>query len=241
MRFARRRLLLMPAVGLFGLALHGAAVSARPSIKRVPVSEDEVFHGPADRPNLSLIINAGAGFAPAEQLLDVLASRGVHTTFFLLGYWAEAYPDLVHRMHDEGHEIASHGHRVFDLTLVSDAEVVADLERADAVISGITGRSTRPLWSPSAGNRDARVRRIAAGLGYRPILWSADSGDWQVDATADGVRRRAIAGLEPGAIVVFHLDSTQSRAVTAAVLGEVIDTARADGLEPVTITELIGE
>jgi hypothetical protein len=50
-----------------------------------------------------------------------------------------------------------------------------------------------------------------------------------------------MAGAEPGAIVVFHLDSTHSRDVTAVVLGDVIDAYRALGLEPVTITELVGQ
>jgi peptidoglycan/xylan/chitin deacetylase (PgdA/CDA1 family) len=212
-----------------------------PPPKRVRVSAEEVLRGPSDRPYLSLVINAGAGYANAEEILDVLAARGVRTTFFLLGWWAERNPDLVRRIAAEGHEIASHGHSVFDLTRVSDAEVAADLERADAAISAITGRTTRPLWSPSAGYRDARVRAIAARLGYRPILWSQDSGDWRADATAEGVLRRALAGVENGAIIVLHLDSPRSRTATAVILGELIDTIRARSLEPVTITELIGE
>jgi hypothetical protein len=61
-----------------------------------------------------------------------------------------------------------------------------------------------------------------------------------VDATAAGVLQRAKAAAEPGAIVVFHFDSTQSRNVTANVLGEIIDYMRAKGLEPVTISELVG-
>jgi hypothetical protein len=211
------------------------------SAPRVPVSAEEITHGPTDRPQLSLIINAGAGYTVAEEMLDVLAARGVRTTFFLLGWWAERNSELVRRIDAEGHEIASHGHSVFDLTRVSDAEVEADLERADAAISAITGHTTRPLWSPSAGYRDARVRAIAARLGYRPILWSQDSGDWREDATADGVLSRALAGAEPGAIIVLHLDSPRSRTATAAVLGELIDAVRARGLEPVTITELVGE
>ena len=212
-----------------------------PKPKRVPVSDSEIFHGPPDRPYVSLVINAGAGRGNADEILDVLASRNVRTTFFLLGYWAEQNPDVVRRMQAGSHEIASHGHSVFDLTAVSDADVVADLERADVVISAITGQTTRPLWSPSAGYRDARVRGIAAGLGYRPILWSHDAGDWPVDATAAGVLQRARAGAEAGAIIVFHFDSTQSRSVTANVLGEVIDYMRSRGLEPVTISELVGQ
>jgi peptidoglycan/xylan/chitin deacetylase (PgdA/CDA1 family) len=200
-----------------------------------------VVRGPADRPLVSLVINVGAGREPAYEMLDVLAAKGVRTTFFVMGWIAERNPALVQRVAAGGHEVASHGHSVLDLTSVSDAAVAQDLESADAVISAITGRSTRPLWSPSAGYRDARVRGIAARLGYRTILWSQDSGDWPVDATADGVRRRIVAGIEPGAIIVLHLDSTQSRIATATVLGDVIDLIRARGLEPVTITELIGE
>jgi peptidoglycan/xylan/chitin deacetylase (PgdA/CDA1 family) len=234
-------------VALVATCVVGSGAIAAPSTqtpqgpKRVPVSEDEIFRGPPDRPYVSLVINAGAGFTPAAEILDILASRNVRTTFFLLGYWAEKNPDLVRRMRDEGHEVASHGHRIFDLTSVSDAEVIADLETADAVISAITGQTTRPLWSPSAGYRDARVRRIAAQLGYRPILWSHDSGDWRVDTTPEQVRRLAMNGAEPGAIVVFHLDSAHSRTATAAVFGEIIDAYRARGLEPVTITELVGQ
>jgi peptidoglycan/xylan/chitin deacetylase (PgdA/CDA1 family) len=217
------------------------AIPAQPPVRRVSVSAEEVVRGPAGRPYLSLVVNAGAGYEVATEILDVLAEKGVRTTFFLLGWWAERNPDVVHRIDAEGHEIASHGHSVFDLTSVSDAAVVADLERADEVISGITGKTTRPLWSPSAGYRDARVRGIAARLGYRPIFWSQDSGDWTLDATPQGVYARAVAGIEPGAIIVLHMDSARSRTATASILGRLIDTVRERGLEPVTITELVGE
>lgn len=222
-------------------AATAAATPAPSPAPRVSVSADEVLRGPADRPYLSLVINAGSGFRPAVEILDVLADRRVRATFFLMGWWAERNPDIVQRIAAEGHEIASHGYQVFDLTTVSDAEVIADLERADAVIRGITGRSTRPLWSPSAGYRNARVDAIAARLGYRPILWSQDSADWREEATADLVLRRILAGAEPGAIIVLHLDSPQSGSATAAVLGQAIDAIRARGLEPVTISDLIGE
>jgi peptidoglycan/xylan/chitin deacetylase (PgdA/CDA1 family) len=191
-----------------------ATQETRPA-RRVPVSAEEVVRGPADRPYLSLVVNAGAGYEVATEILDVLAEKGVKTTFFLLGWWAERNPEVVRRIDAERHEIASHGHSVFDLTSVSDAAVIADLERADEVISGITGKTTRPLWSPSAGYRDTRVRGIAARLGYRPIFWSQDSGDWTLDTTPQGVYARAVAGIEPGAIIVLHMDSARSRTATA--------------------------
>src|SRR5262249_28792538 len=151
-------------------------------------------------------INVGAGFEPAVSMLDTLRDRKLRTTFFVLGWWAERQPDLLRRIADD-HEVASHGHSVFDLTSVSDAAVREDLERADAVISGIPGRTTRPLWSASAGYRNDRVRAIAASLGYRPIYLTIDSLDWTQDATAESVYARVMGRMVNGAIVQLHFDS----------------------------------
>ena len=115
----------------------------------------------------------------------------------------------------------------------------ADLESADLAISAVIGRSTRPLWSPSAGYRDARVRAIAASLGYRPILWTVDSADWTLEATPESVYSHVVNGARNGAIVVLHFDSPTTRASTAEVLPAIIDTLRTTGYRLVTITELL--
>jgi peptidoglycan/xylan/chitin deacetylase (PgdA/CDA1 family) len=205
---------------------------------QVPVTPEEVVRGDPSRPWISLVVNAGAGYEPAVEMLDTFAEKGVRTTFFLMGWWAERNPELVRRIGAE-HEVASHGHAVFDLTSVSDAEVVADLETADAVIGGLIGRSTRPLWSPSAGYRDARVRSIAASLGYRPIYWTVDSGDWTTTATAEAVERKVLDNASNGAIIVLHFESPRTRVSTAVVLPRLIDTLRERGYRLVTVTELI--
>ncbi|MFN8557470.1 MAG: polysaccharide deacetylase family protein [Dehalococcoidia bacterium] len=164
--------MLVAAIALFTAAPLPAALARQPdpepAPRRVAVSADEVVRGQADQPRLSLVINAGAGYEPAPEMLDVLAERRVRTTFFLLGWWAERNPDLVRRMQADGHEIASHGHSVFDLTAVSDEAVAADLERADAAISAITGQTTSTAVEPlrrlprRAGARHRRPARLPA-------------------------------------------------------------------------------
>lgn len=205
----------------------------------VPVSADEVVRGDPSRPWISLIFNAGAGYPPAPAILDTLKAKGVRTTFFLMGWWAEQNPDLVRRIAAEGHEVASHGYKVFDLTEVSNAEVVGDLERADAAIAGILGRTTRPLWSASASARDARVNRLAASIGYRPIFWTVDGGDWRTDSTAEGVRNRVLGGAVNGAIIVMHFESPRTADTIAPALPGIIDGLRARGFRLVTVTDLV--
>jgi peptidoglycan/xylan/chitin deacetylase (PgdA/CDA1 family) len=223
---------------LLGLALLASGV-ARADQPTVPVAEDEVLHGDPNVPSMALVFNVGAGFEPATAILDTLAERQQHATFFVMGWWAERHPDILRQIADGGHEIASHGHSIFDLTHATDDQVRADLESADLAISAVTGRSTRPLWSPSAGYRNARVRGIAASLGYRPILWTVDSADWTLEATAESVYSHVVNGATNGAIVVLHFDSPKTRDTTAEVLPAVIDTLRNTGYRLVTITELL--
>ncbi len=45
-----------------------------------------------------------------ERLLALLDERGVHGTFFVLGWVAERSPDLIRRIAAAGHEVACHGY-----------------------------------------------------------------------------------------------------------------------------------
>jgi peptidoglycan/xylan/chitin deacetylase (PgdA/CDA1 family) len=222
---------------VFSVLLGG--VPARAQQPTAAVSDAEVVRGDPERPLIALIFNVGAGFEPATAILDTLAEHDQRATFFVMGWWAERHPDVLRQIADHGHEIASHGHRIFDLTQASDEEVQSDLLSADAAISLVTGRTTRPLWSPSAGYRDARVRGIAASLGYRPILWSVDSGDWTPEATPESVYSHIMNGASNGAIIVLHFDSPNSVNSTALVLPHAIDALRDAGYRLVTITELL--
>lgn len=227
------RILLLAAVLLLSAP---PAATAQPA---VPVSADEVTHGDPALPNMALVFNVGAGFEPATDILATLRDKQLKATFFVMGWWAQRHPDVLQLIAQDGHEIASHGASISDLTQASDAEVRADLEQADAAIGAVTGRTTRPLWSPSGGYRDARVRAIAADEGYRPILWTVDSGDWTTEATPESVFSHIVNGASNGAIVVLHFDSPRTVSSTAQVLPAAIDTLRDQGYQLMTITELL--
>jgi len=84
-----------------------------------------------------------------ERLLEIFEQAGVTATFFVLGWVAERYPDLVRRIAAGGHEIASHGyaHRlVYEMT---PSEFAEDVRRAKAVLESVSGSPVLGYRAPS--------------------------------------------------------------------------------------------
>lgn len=87
--------------------------------------------------------------ANTDRVLALLDEAGVRATFFVLGWVAERYPQVVKRIAAAGHALASHSywHRlVYDLT---PAEFREDLRRAKDAIESVAGRRVRGFRAPS--------------------------------------------------------------------------------------------
>jgi len=87
--------------------------------------------------------------ANTDRLLDLFDERGVRGTFFVLGWVAERYPDLVKAIAARGHELASHGyaHRlVYDQTPEVFRE---DVRRAKDLIEAAAAQPVRGYRAPS--------------------------------------------------------------------------------------------
>ena len=87
--------------------------------------------------------------ANTERLLTIFDEAGVKATFFVLGWVAERYPDLVRKIAGEGHEIASHGyaHRlVYDLTRDGFRD---DVRRSKDLLESAAGARVYGYRAPS--------------------------------------------------------------------------------------------
>jgi polysaccharide deacetylase family protein (PEP-CTERM system associated) len=104
-----------------------------------------------------------------DDILALFADAGVKGTFFTLGWVAQRRPEMMRRIADAGHEIASHGWdhaRVFTL---DRAGFAADLIRARAVLEQVTGEAITGYRAPSF-SIDARTpwaHEVLAEQGYR--------------------------------------------------------------------------
>jgi polysaccharide deacetylase family protein (PEP-CTERM system associated) len=84
-----------------------------------------------------------------DRTLELLANHSVRATFFILGWVAEHYAQLVRKIAAAGHEIGCHSYAhqlVYDLT---PAEFRRDTERAVAVIADAGGQLPRAYRAPS--------------------------------------------------------------------------------------------
>jgi polysaccharide deacetylase family protein (PEP-CTERM system associated)/exopolysaccharide biosynthesis polyprenyl glycosylphosphotransferase len=83
------------------------------------------------------------------KVLDLLAKRDVHGTFFILGWVAEKFPNLVRLIQSAGHELACHSYRhrfVYDLT---PEEFRSDTQRALNAIEDAAGVPVHAYRAPS--------------------------------------------------------------------------------------------
>ena len=84
-----------------------------------------------------------------DRILAMLDEHDTRATFFTLGWVAERYPNVVQRIVNNGHELASHGYgheRVSDQTPDS---FFADINVAKLILEDLSGKEVRGYRAPS--------------------------------------------------------------------------------------------
>ena len=78
-----------------------------------------------------------------NRVLDLFAEGGAKATFFTLGWVAERYPQIVRRIVEEGHEVASHGMAHFRVGDQNPAEFMEDISRTKKILEDVSGEAVR--------------------------------------------------------------------------------------------------
>jgi peptidoglycan-N-acetylglucosamine deacetylase len=76
------------------------------------------------------------------RLLKILAKQDITSTFFVPGYTAVRYPDVIRSIVEHGHEVAHHGYLHEAMRGLTEAQEAAILDRGLEVLESVTG--TRP-------------------------------------------------------------------------------------------------
>ena len=96
----------------------------------VPSGAAEIERGTRARSEVALTIDCGWRSEATAEILRILEEEDVVTTWFMMGIWAEAHPELTRRVAAK-HELATHSWDHPDYRDLTDAQIAADLKRTD--------------------------------------------------------------------------------------------------------------
>jgi len=156
--------------------------------------------GQADK-EISLTFDDGPDPEYTPQLLDLLKKYNAKATFFVVGMHAEKHPELLRRMHEEGHIIGIHNYVHKSNWFMRPKTVRKQIQRTSEIIYQATGVRTnyyRPPWG---------IVNLFdfSNLGYlQIILWSSLFSDWRKKVGAERLCQRMMKKLRPGEVMLLH-------------------------------------
>ncbi len=102
-----------------------------------------------------------------DRILNMLDVHGLKATFFVLGWVARYYPDVVRKIRHKGHEVASHSYWHHNPHLLSPEDFEKDLKLSLDVLQDITGTKVTAYRAPgfNLNLKDNRAFEIMAENG----------------------------------------------------------------------------
>ena len=175
------------------------------------------------------------------QLLDLLARKQLKATFFLIGRHVEKFPEIVKRIHAEGHEIGNHSFSHPFLPLYSKSYIKRELESTSDLIEEIGGAKPA-FFRPPMGLFTPSMLNAISESGMTAVVGAVYPRDPYNPGTKKIVER-VLSRIKPGSIIILHDSGTWGmidRSQTIAAVTILIDRLRDQGYRFLTVGELIG-
>lgn len=206
--------------------------------------------GPRGQPRVALTFDDGPDPRITPLVLDLLAGQDVQATFFCIGALARRHPELVRRIHREGHLVANHslGHD-WRMNFWFPRRVLRSIAGGGRILRRLTG-VTPLFYRAPVGIKSPAQALMGWKLGIAFVGWTRSARDGGPFLLRPDALRRLGARSRPGDILLLHdgkwgvaddapaLPTT--REVYAAHLPALIEGLRGRGLEPVRLDELLG-
>ncbi|REB05649.1 polysaccharide deacetylase family protein [Sporosarcina sp. BI001-red] len=177
------------------------------------------------------------------HLLALLNKHEVKATFFVLGHKANQHPDIIRRIHEEGHQIGIHNytHRPnwFMMPWTTTHQHIKKTSDIIEFITGIKPLYYRPPWG-IINAYDLFFRKK-----YDIVLWSMMPGDWKRDVSQNKLKGLLLRNIRKGSVILLHdsgetIGSDQDAPKYMMVaLDDVLMDVKQRGLHCVRIDEMI--
>ena len=164
-----------------------------------------------------LTFDDGPDVQNTSAVLDILRDAGVHATFYVTGRQAQAHPEVLQRIYDEGHAIGNHSYDHRYEKLYPDVNgFLAEMAKTDEIIKG-TAAYVPALQESGYVEHDWNVSSADAAPNH-PIAQDF------IDNIAGQTEGEATAHT---AIILMH--SSEGHEETVKALPEIIRLLQAKG------------
>ena len=218
----------LAAAAIFAAVNYPAAVSASAATRQLPI-----YCVQRDQKVCSISFDAAWGADNTQKILDVLKEYGVTCTFFVVGNWADQYPEQAKAIVDSGNELMNHSNAHDHYNSLTADQIIADVNTCNDKIEALTGVRPTLIRCPF-GEYDDHVISTIRSIGMEPIQWDVDSLDWK-DYDAPTICKRVTSKLAPGSIVLFHNAALH----TPEALPEILECMIREGYTVLPISQLI--
>jgi peptidoglycan-N-acetylglucosamine deacetylase len=194
------------------------------------------FHGPRGLKLVALTFDDGPDEKYTGQILDILKKNRIRATFFVLGKQVKAHPDMLKRIHNEGHIIGNHSWGHPYLPHLSNKKLAQEMNQTNYVVNQLIGKDMR-LMRPPYGAVKGKIKALEQ-MGFEMVQWDIDTLDWKKGRTAEDILQTVKTNLAPGSIILEH-NAGGPRDATVKALPPLIEYLRQQGYQFVTIDELL--
>jgi len=196
-----------------------------------------LWFGDESRREIAITFDDGPHHKDTPQVLVTLAKHDIHATFFLIGRYAEQYPELVKQIHQSGHQLGIHCYRHHPFPLEDPQILRTQLDHTRNLIANTCGIPPETIYDlrPPYGVFTQKIASRLADWGYRLVMWNNIPPHWMqpVSWTISQIFDQLI----PGSVMVLH-DGHGHGTKVAQILDIIIPKLKAQGYDFVTIGQI---
>ena len=165
---------------------------------------------------VALTLNCAWNDDDIDDIIALFKQYNCVSTFFVVGDWAEKYPDAVKKLSAAGHEIANHSYNHKMYSKLTRDEMATDMDKCDEIIERLTGKKNI-YFRPPSGDYNTEVVRVCNETGRYCIQWSVDSLDWK-NMSSEQIVQRVVPKTTTGSIILMHNGTKNTYAALTKIL-----------------------
>ena len=188
---------------------------------------------PTTKKIVALTIDDGPSMKYTPQILEILAQKQVHATFFLIGKNVEKYPELAQSITDNNHSLGNHGYEHLHHESFSHKQLLKSIARSQVVFYESVDFLPKYFRPPFGRLTDSQLSVFDMHFKH-VVRWSIDPRDWDKSKSNRSIIRHIKKEVKPGSIIILHQNERLLK-----LLPKIIKSLRKMGYECVSLDELI--